>query len=246
MVSSVIPSHSSSEHPGLSICSEHFSPTPCRNVLHSDTPSEWNDPSGQVQLGTESGARTQATHGSNVQTSRGSTPETERYRIPCVHGYTVPGLLCCWISLLHPCEESRLPPVQYGHPLHHRYIRTRRWSGTDIHISVHGCVHHILTLPLQVRGGEEQSSLYFLETVFWWYVLLIHTTLVVSLTSPVDIFDTVIVVIFTVACLMYLCRPRGSANEGNTGGISTSGSQGVVLVILVTCSWMTFSSIPQV
>jgi hypothetical protein len=88
-----------------------------------------------------------------------------------------------------------------------------------------------------VTNGDG-TSLYTWELIFWGYVLLVHTVLVTALTSPVDIFDTAISVLFTTLCLMFLCRPR----SGNTGG----GVQVAVVSTLLVCTWLTFTSIPHV
>ena len=88
-------------------------------------------------------------------------------------------------------------------------------------------------------GGQElSSSLYTWELVFWAYILNIHGVLVMCLTSPVDIFDATVVILFGVMCLMFLCRPRG--NDGNAATL-----QGVVLAILLICIWNMFMSIPH-
>ena len=89
--------------------------------------------------------------------------------------------------------------------------------------------------PVSAHG----SSLYTWELFFWGYVLLVHAVLVTVLTSPVDIFDTFISVLFTTLCLMFLCRPRDEAGSG-------SGAQAVVVSTLLVCLWLTFASIPHV
>lgn len=101
-----------------------------------------------------------------------------------------------------------------------------------------------------VPGNHDSgASLYTWELIFWGYVFMVHAVLMVVLTSPVDIFDTTISVLFTILCLMFLCRPRGNHHDGGGGGggsNSGSGAQSMVLVTLVTCTWLTFSSIPHV
>ena len=100
--------------------------------------------------------------------------------------------------------------------------------------------------PVNAREG---SSVYTWELIFWSYVLLVHVVLVVSLTSPVDIFDTTVVVLFSFLCLMYLCRPRGDPSNDhaldnrtfNSGGML----QAAVLSTLLVCTWVTFTSIPH-
>lgn len=105
--------------------------------------------------------------------------------------------------------------------------------------------------PVNVRDG---NSVYSWELVFWVYVLLVHVVLVTALTSPVDVFDTAIVVLFSMLCLMYLCRPRG--NQGSSSSSSAHMSddqlpanggmvQAGVLSVLLICTWLTFTSIPH-
>lgn len=91
------------------------------------------------------------------------------------------------------------------------------------------------------RHSDMSSSLYTWELVFWGYVLMTHWTLVSVLTSPSDAFDTVIAVVFTVACLMFLCRPRGDGGDSGAGSIS----KGMALSTLLVATWLTFSSIPH-
>jgi hypothetical protein len=57
---------------------------------------------------------------------------------------------------------------------------------------------------LDDSGGS--SPMYTWELVFWLYVLLLHCTLVPTITSPVDVFDTAVSVIVGVASIMFLCR----------------------------------------
>jgi hypothetical protein len=104
--------------------------------------------------------------------------------------------------------------------------------------------------PVGGGGGADYdghgSSMYTWELVFWGYVGVVHWVLVSVLTSPCDIFDTVVSIGFAVICLMFLCRPRGESSEGGggrSGGMA--GLQGLVLSVLLLCTWLTFSSIPH-
>lgn len=94
-------------------------------------------------------------------------------------------------------------------------------------------------------GGGGGSSMYTWELVFWGYVGVVHWVLVSVLTSPCDIFDTVVSIGFAVICLMFLCRPRGESRDGSTGTGGVAGLQGLVLSVLLLCTWLTFSSIPH-
>ena len=97
--------------------------------------------------------------------------------------------------------------------------------------------------PLHGGGDESSSSssLYTWELVFWSYVLLLHVVLVVCLTSPVDVFDATVAILFGLLCFMFLCRPRGNTNVSHGGTL-----QGIVLATLLVCVWLTFTSIPHV
>jgi hypothetical protein len=96
--------------------------------------------------------------------------------------------------------------------------------------------------PVQTNADygihEESSSLYTWEIVFWAYVFALHGALVACLTSPVDVFDAAVAVLFGTLCFMFLCRPRG-----NNMGAATM--QGLVLSTLIVCTWLTFTSIPH-
>lgn len=61
---------------------------------------------------------------------------------------------------------------------------------------------------------EQSSSLYTWEIAFWVYIFVVHSILLACLTSPVDIFDTAVSVMFGTLCFMFLCRPRGNNNMG--------------------------------
>ncbi len=96
--------------------------------------------------------------------------------------------------------------------------------------------------PIQTNldyGVMMQSSpTYTWDLVFWAYVFVLHGVLVACLTSPVDIFDAAVAVLFAVLSFMFLCRPRGEIM-----GVATM--QGLVLSTLVVCTWLTFTSIPH-
>lgn len=91
--------------------------------------------------------------------------------------------------------------------------------------------------------------MYTWEMIFWAYVFMVHVVLVAVLTSPVDIFDTAVVVMFSIICLMYLCRPRSNNPDSGDAGDRTLGGGGMaqagVLTTLLVCTWLTFTSIPH-
>lgn len=89
----------------------------------------------------------------------------------------------------------------------------------------------------------ERASLYSWELVWWAYVWTLHILLVSCITSPVDIFDTGMVVGFGCLALMFLCRPR---DGGHTEGNSRQGyMQMVVALVLILCVWLAITSIPH-
>lgn len=107
--------------------------------------------------------------------------------------------------------------------------------------------------PVEMRSfshhdgsGGGGISLYSWELVWWGYIWALHIILVSCLTSPVDIFDTALVVGFSCTCLMFLCRPR----EGRDADGDHSSPAGpfplVVAAVLITCVWLAMSSVPHV
>jgi hypothetical protein len=83
-------------------------------------------------------------------------------------------------------------------------------------------------------------NLYMWELVFWAYVSLSHVAFVLSLTSPVDIFDMLVILSFSIFCLMFLCRPRKAEDSiANT-------FRSMVIATLLVSTWLTFTSIPHI
>lgn len=106
-------------------------------------------------------------------------------------------------------------------------------------------------------GGGGGGGLYTWEVVFWVYTFCVHCTLVTAVSSPVDIFDTAIIVSFSILCIMYLCRPRMSNGNGGDNSFSVSGSdvgsggggggmQAMVIMVLALSTWLAFTSVPHV
>jgi hypothetical protein len=109
------------------------------------------------------------------------------------------------------------------------------------------------------NGGAPKTGLYGWEAVFWGYVLAVHATVLVTVTSPVDIFDTVVMVLFSVGCLAYLCRPRAQPRRPGDGDDDEEAFRAsrpmvdpdspvvhtTVLGTLMIATWLGFTSIPH-
>lgn len=93
------------------------------------------------------------------------------------------------------------------------------------------------------HDGLEKMSLYSWELVWWAYVWSLHIVLVSCVTSPVDIFDTALVVGFGCLALMFLCRPRENQDCG--GGAQKGYMQTAVALMLAFCVWLAVTSIPH-
>ena len=62
-------------------------------------------------------------------------------------------------------------------------------------------------VSLNAAGGDgDGSTMYTWEISFWIYSMALHVVLVATITSPVDVFDTVVSVLLGVLSIMYLCR----------------------------------------
>lgn len=94
-------------------------------------------------------------------------------------------------------------------------------------------------------GGSGSGSLYTWELLFWGYILCVHSVLLVTLASPVDVFDTTVVVSFTVLCMAFLCKPRQEGEGGGGGGGGGGATQAIVLCVLVLSAWLALTSIPH-
>lgn len=100
--------------------------------------------------------------------------------------------------------------------------------------------------------GGRGNGLYTWELVFWGYTLAVHCALILAATSPVDLFDTVTIIAFSLLCIMYLCKPRMDHQHGSdhAAGPSGTGSSSVfksmVMMVLMLCTWLAFTSIPHV
>lgn len=130
-------------------------------------------------------------------------------------------------------------------------------------VAYQGNAHHISSDTLFVResytpvntmarGHDDEHgggvSLYSWELLWWAYVWILHIILVSCLTSPVDIFDTALVVGFGCLGLMYLCKPRNGSGRGDDEE-AVDGKVGhlqlVVTATLVLCVWIAATSIPH-
>lgn len=61
-------------------------------------------------------------------------------------------------------------------------------------------------VSINPSGDSEGSTMYTWEISFWIYIMALHLSLVSTITSPVDIFDTVVSVLLGVLSIMFLCR----------------------------------------
>lgn len=187
-----------------------------------------------------------------VASCRRVVDTTQRLSVNVFHvSMAVPFLMCCVVGAVFSVITSKQDAAGMGVFSSEEPFATSTYASASSSSSARGGKYE--------TGGGNPGSLYAWELVYWLYVALVHCTLLTTLTSPVDIFDTLITTVVTVLSLMFLCRPRDFNDDGGGGGgesggggggcgngaTNSTGIQSVVMCILLATTWLGFSSIPH-